>query len=75
MLSKAIISRVVVFGLVSILALVCLHGVAQASTSTITVTNLNDSGAGSLRQAIADASPGDAIDITVTGTIALTSGQ
>lgn len=40
-----------------------------------TVTNLNDSGAGSLRQAIADAIPDDTIDITVAGTIILTSGQ
>ena len=33
--------------------------VAQAA---ITVTSLNDSGPGSLRQAIADAAPGDTID-------------
>src|ERR1043166_5617387 len=43
--------------------------------ATITVINLNDSGAGSLRQAIADAVPGDMINFTVTGTINLTNGE
>jgi len=42
---------------------------------TITVTNTNDSGPGSLRQALADANDGDIIDFAVTGTITLTSGQ
>ncbi|HEY9174097.1 MAG TPA: right-handed parallel beta-helix repeat-containing protein, partial [Verrucomicrobiae bacterium] len=40
-----------------------------------TVTTLDDSGPGSLRQAIADAAPGDTIDFAVTGTITLTSGE
>lgn len=48
-------------------------GVAHGAT--LTVTNTNDSGAGSLRQAIADANAGDTIDFAVTGTITLTSGQ
>src|SRR5262245_6572593 len=46
--------------------------------STFTVTNLFDSGAGSLRAAVAaaNANPGaDAIDFATTGNIALTSGQ
>jgi predicted outer membrane repeat protein len=48
--------------------------------ATFSVTNLNDSGAGSLRQAIIDAnSTGGADDIVfqsgLTGTIALTSGE
>src|SRR3954453_11482331 len=46
--------------------------------STFTVTNLLDSGAGSLRAAVAgaNANPGaDSIDFAVTGTIGLTSGQ
>src|SRR5262249_37097573 len=44
--------------------------------STITVTNGNDSGPGSLRQAIIDASPGDTIyfNLSVT-TVTLTSGE
>jgi hypothetical protein len=45
--------------------------------STLTVANLNDSGAGSLRQAILDANKtasADVIDFQVAGTIRLTSG-
>jgi predicted outer membrane repeat protein len=41
------------------------------TANTRTVINLNDSGAGSLRQAIADAADGDTIDFAVTGTIPL----
>lgn len=44
-----------------------------AQSATITVTNLNDSGAGSLRQALADAAPGDVIGFSVSGTITLAS--
>ena len=46
--------------------------------STFTVTNLLDTGAGSLRAAVsaANANPGaDVIDFTTTGTITLTSGE
>src|SRR6187397_2300382 len=46
--------------------------------STFTVTNLLDTGAGSLRAAVVDANsnPGaDTIDFAVTGTIGLTSGE
>ena len=47
------------------------------AATTITVMNTNDSGAGSLRQAIIDAAAGDTINFAanVTGTITLTSGQ
>src|SRR5437870_5456210 len=50
-------------------AIISLHA------GTITVTNTNDSGPGSLRQAVADANNGDIIDFAVTGTIGLTSGE
>lgn len=48
----------------------------SAAAATITVTNGNDSGAGSLRQAIIAASPGDTINFapSVT-TVTLTSGE
>ena len=45
-----------------------------AHAATITVTNTNDSGPSSLRQAILDAASGDTIIFGVTGTITLTSG-
>jgi hypothetical protein len=43
--------------------------------STLTVLNLNDSGAGSLRDVVAAAAAGDPIDFAVTGVITLTSGE
>ena len=56
------------------LALLCAIAIPTHAT-TITVINTNDSGPGSLRQALADANDGDIIGFAVTGTIALTSGQ
>src|SRR5215468_9889474 len=53
-----------------------LFSTSAASADTITVTNTNDSGPGSLRDALAIANDGDTIDATgVSGTILLTSGE
>src|SRR5438874_495646 len=53
-----------------------LYAVAlPVHAATITVTNTNDSGPGSLRQALAVANDGDTIVFAVTGTIGLTSGE
>jgi len=49
--------------------------VINVDAATITVTNTNDSGPGSLRQALTDANDGDTIQFAVTGTISLTSGE
>lgn len=65
-----------------LLLAVCLIPLALAQRTTqhrpanvITVTNTNDSGPGSLRQALADANDGDTINFAVSGTINLTSGE
>jgi hypothetical protein len=59
------------------IAVLLLGAVAILSrATTISVTNTNDSGAGSLRQALASANDGDTIDATgVSGVITLTSGE
>jgi hypothetical protein len=53
--------------------LFCISTMA-AQAATITVTNTNDSGPGSLRQVFRDARDGDTINFAVSGTITLTSG-
>src|SRR5687767_4951806 len=69
----------IVRSFLTLVMLVGLLGVvpsAPAYAATLTVTNVNDSGAGSLRQAILDAAPGDTInfDPSLAGqTIALNS--
>jgi hypothetical protein len=58
-------------------SLAALAVATNAAALNYTVTNLNDSGAGSLRDAVAlaNANPGaDTIDFAVNGTITLTSG-
>ena len=52
---------------------ISLLAAVPALGNTITVTNLNDSGAGSLRDAIANASPGDTINFNIAGVITLGS--
>src|SRR5438132_7899152 len=56
------------------LGLVCAAAVS-ADANVITVTNTNDSGPGSLRDALANANDGDTITFAVTGVIGLTSGE
>jgi hypothetical protein len=54
----------------------CLFGLASGSahSAELSVTTLNDSGPGSLREAIDGAAPNDMITIGVQGTITLSSG-
>lgn len=57
------------------LALATLSIPLPAAAATLAVANTGDSGAGSLRQAISDASAGDTIDLSgLSGVITLTSG-
>src|SRR5216117_2588091 len=49
--------------------------IIPACATTIIVTNINDSGPGSLRQALIDVNNGDTITFAVTGAIGLTSGE
>lgn len=59
-----------------IVAVVLAISVSPALASTITVTSTNDSGPGSLRNALASAADGDTIDASgVSGTILLTNGE
>jgi hypothetical protein len=57
------------------LTLVCAFTI-PAHATTIIVSNTNDSGPGSLRQALASANDGDTIDATgISGAITLSSGE
>ena len=60
----------------ALLAAACLLLAGSAVANTVPVTNLNDSGPGSLRQVITEVAPGGTVDLTgLAGTIALTSGE
>src|SRR5436190_8980013 len=56
------------------LSALCLVALSTQA-ATITVTNTNDSGVGSLRQAILDAHDGDTVNFGVTGTITLATDE
>jgi Right handed beta helix region len=77
---RAKIHRSAFYALLLLLA-VCIAPFVLAQriglpANIIVVTNTNDSGPGSLRQALVDANDGDTIDATgVSGTILLTSGE
>src|SRR5262245_45427288 len=49
-------------------------GMDTVHGANITVTNTNDNGPGSLRQALADAHDGDTIIFSVSGTISIVRG-
>lgn len=59
-----------------LLTLLCLAiaSLQSGAATIIVVTNTNDSGSGSLRDALTIATPGDTITFAVEGTIVLTSG-
>src|SRR5262245_31842358 len=59
---------------VTIAVLLSAAMMMPAHAATITVTNTNDSGPGSLRQALRDANDHDTITFAVTGNIVLTGG-
>jgi hypothetical protein len=64
------------FKAVAICSMLACALAIPAHADTITVTNTNDSGPGSLRQALVDANDGDTIDATgISGVITLTTGQ
>jgi hypothetical protein len=62
---------------VIVMAIIGWSGFAPANAAIVMVTNANDGGGGSLRDAITAAAPGDTINFggSVTGTITLTTGE
>jgi predicted outer membrane repeat protein len=58
------------------LCAIALYAIAlPAHATTLTVTNTNDNGPGSLRDTLAAATDGDTITFDVTGSIVLTTGE
>jgi hypothetical protein len=70
-------ARKIASGIIAVVLLVALLAVKphRVDAATLTVTNLNDDGAGSLRATVAIAASGDTINIVPAGTILLTSGH
>jgi len=72
--SRVLAALLLVGGLIAVALAAAPAG--SIAAATITVANTNDSGAGSLRQAIADASPGDTIVLPASAShYAATSGE
>lgn len=55
------------------ISIAILFFLVPALSQALTVTNLNNSGSGSLRDAVAGTAPGGTVDFDVTGTIVLSS--
>src|SRR5262245_12797402 len=60
---------------IGIAMLLSWSAIIHLEATTLTVVNANDSGPGSLRQALESANNDDTINFAVTGTIVLTSGE
>jgi hypothetical protein len=76
-MTRTRIQLTAIIGVVAFIAILAAIDAVPAGAATFQVTNTNDSGPGSFRQAVADANlaPGaDTISFAVTGKITLTSG-
>ena len=72
LLQRVLLPGVLVLTIIALAVVWALGQAGVAQGATLTVTSTGDSGAGSLRQAISDASSGDTITFSVTGDITLT---
>ena len=68
-LNRGVLYLVLLIGICLIPFALAQRTSRRAPVNVITVTNLNDSGPGSLRQALADAGDGDTISFALSGTI------